>query len=395
MFSSKLQFIDSQTSTVVGSGTYGKVYKTYYPNTGVLACKITDKDEDDVHHPGTLREMGLLHALSTCAHPNIIQLIGLEFNHCDSLLFHMEYQEINLKHFLTRRRKSFEPEWIINNTIKALHFLHSLGICHRDLKTENILLNLSTNEVKLCDFGLGRFAIEDNSTFKIVSPPYRPPEILTNKKTGIVDMYKVDIWSLGCIIYEIFHKKFLFIPYKSDSRQQKNINDVLTTEGWINKIQNPTNEKYCNVILNCIVQNPTQRTNIFDICDTLEIKVEQYSLIKTDVPMNFKKCSQIKWNRISENFHKVSSRKETSSSTINLAMNYIRGYLNKHTIHSDYETLLIKSAYYLAVRLNETVLPHVDEIFKKDYSYRDINDMEKLIIKSCDGNMWLFSCEKV
>ena len=219
MFKSAIQFSDVPESIIVGKGTYAEVYKLIFDSSEV-ACKITSKDEDDVHHPATLREISLLSVLQKINHPNIISIYGLEINHCDSILIYMPLYETNLRNFLIQRKK-FKSCWIIEGIVKGLQFLHSINICHRDLKTENILLSIADKNIKLCDFGLCRFSTNSESTLKIVSPPYRPPEILINKNIGCVDMYKIDVWSLGCIIYEIFNRTYLFTPYKSDNRQLK------------------------------------------------------------------------------------------------------------------------------------------------------------------------------
>ena len=66
-------------------------------------------------------------------------------------------------------------------------------------------------------------------------------------------------------------------------------------------------------------------------------------------------------------------------------------YLNRYSLKVEYENLLYKTAYYLAVRINETIYPEVNSIYEKEYSMSDINDMEQELIKVCKGNMWMFA----
>ena len=88
--------------------------------------------------------------------------------------------------------------------------MHSAQLIHRDLKPSNILVNEGC-EARICDFGLVRSLISDSSehclTEKIATRWYRPPEILLcSNQYG----KEVDVWSLGCILAEIFLERPLF-----------------------------------------------------------------------------------------------------------------------------------------------------------------------------------------
>jgi len=94
---------------------------------------------------------------------------------------------------------------------KALKYLHSGSMIHRDLKPSNVLVN-SNCVVKLCDFGLVRSLNQgkDNGhvlTEGVATRWYRSPEVLLGSKSYSTP---ADVWSFGCIIYEIIVKKPLF-----------------------------------------------------------------------------------------------------------------------------------------------------------------------------------------
>ena len=120
----------------------------------------------------------------------------------------------------------------------ALKFLHSAGVVHRDLKPANILVN-SECVIKLCDFGLSRtvepekYVLSTYSTSDILLKPfpsektrsmspavqtrwYRAPEIAMLVPNYD---YKIDMWSMGCILYELlYYKKQGGHPTNSENR---------------------------------------------------------------------------------------------------------------------------------------------------------------------------------
>ena len=107
--------------------------------------------------------------------------------------------------------KDVHIRFIIYQMTKALKYLHTGYIIHRDLKPSNILVN-SNCTIKLCDFGLVRSISCKNESVPILTEGvatrwYRAPEVLLGSKSYSTP---ADIWSFGCIIYEILAQKPLF-----------------------------------------------------------------------------------------------------------------------------------------------------------------------------------------
>ena len=107
--------------------------------------------------------------------------------------------------------KDIHIRYIIYQIAKGLKYLHSGKIIHRDLKPSNILVN-SNCSIKICDFGLVRSLAtnKDNGavlTEGVATRWYRAPEVLLGSKSY---SKPADIWSFGCIIYEILAQKPLF-----------------------------------------------------------------------------------------------------------------------------------------------------------------------------------------
>jgi len=84
--------------------------------------------------------------------------------------------------------------------LTALKLLRTCGILHADIKPDNILVNASHSQVKLCDLGSAMYAGDNDLTPYLVSRFYRAPEVIL----GLPYSYAMDMWSMGCVIYELF-----------------------------------------------------------------------------------------------------------------------------------------------------------------------------------------------
>ncbi|CAO3668620.1 unnamed protein product [Rhizopus stolonifer] len=110
--------------------------------------------------------------------------------------------------------------------MRSLAFIHSLGVCHRDIKPQNLLIDPNTGVLKLCDFGSAKAlnAGEANVSY-ICSRYYRAPELIfgaTNYTCSI------DVWSAGCVMAELMLCQPLF-PGESAIDQLVEIIKVLGT----------------------------------------------------------------------------------------------------------------------------------------------------------------------
>lgn len=118
----------------------------------------------------------------------------------------------NLRTLLLEEKLSnFQTKNIVKKISQGISNLHKKGICHRDLKTENILVDLVNEDVCVADLGSAKeFTNETKGGIAyICSRPYRAPELLL----GHTDYdLQIDIWSMGCIIFELLTtgKKRLF-----------------------------------------------------------------------------------------------------------------------------------------------------------------------------------------
>lgn len=201
---------------VLGSGSYGTVYKAQNPETKeISAIKVYKmRDRSEGINPTTLREICILKGLD---HENIVKLKRVHA-HKDEIELEMEYCDMDLWNFI--RNYYYNENFYNLKKIKNIMFqilqgvneLHSNMIFHRDLKTSNILLK--DNKVKIGDFGLSRCYSIPNKPYsrEVMTLWYRPPELLLGFENYSTS---VDMWSIGCIFGELLCKEPLF-PCKND-----------------------------------------------------------------------------------------------------------------------------------------------------------------------------------
>jgi len=201
----------------IGEGTYGVVYKAQDKKTGeLLALKKIRLEAEDEGIPSTaIREISLLKQLQ---HPNIVRLYDVVHTE-KKLTLVFEYLDQDLKKYLDSCVDGLENQTIksfLYQLLQGIAYCHQHRVLHRDLKPQNLLINLD-GELKLADFGLARaFGIPvRNYTHEVVTLWYRAPDVLLGSRKYSTP---VDIWSVGCIFAEMVNGRPLF-PGSSETDQ--------------------------------------------------------------------------------------------------------------------------------------------------------------------------------
>ncbi|XP_061902789.1 mitogen-activated protein kinase 15-like isoform X2 [Entelurus aequoreus] len=190
----------------LGKGAYGIVWKAVDRQTGeVVAVK---KIFDAFRNKTDAQEFG--------DHPNVIKLQNVVRAQNDKDIYLIfEYMDSDLHAVIKKGTllKDIHKRYVMYQLLKAVKYLHSGNVIHRDHKPSNVLVD-SDCVVKLCDFGLARSLNqfqEDSSnpalTEYVATRWYRAPEILLGSTRYTKG---VDMWSLGCILGEMLLGKALF-----------------------------------------------------------------------------------------------------------------------------------------------------------------------------------------
>ncbi|KAI9542709.1 hypothetical protein NQZ68_017720 [Dissostichus eleginoides] len=191
----------------LGRGTFGQVVKCWKRGTGeVVAVKILK------NHPSYARqgqiEVGILARLSgeNADEHNLVRAFEC-FQHRSHTCLVFEMLEQNLYDFLKQNKFSPLPLKVIRPVLQqvatALKKLKSMGLIHADLKPENIMLVDPVRQpyrVKVIDFGSASHVSKAVCSTYLQSRYYRAPEIIL----GLPFSEAIDMWSLGCVIAELF-----------------------------------------------------------------------------------------------------------------------------------------------------------------------------------------------
>ncbi|NXW90865.1 MOK kinase, partial [Alopecoenas beccarii] len=220
-------FLDYKPVGKIGEGTFSDVLKILSLRDGkYYACKHLKQHFESLEQVNNLREIQALRRLSP--HPNILMLHEVVFDKkAGSLSLICELMDMNIYQLIKGMKKPLSEKKIKNymyQLCKSLDYIHRNGIFHRDVKPENILIKHNT--LKLGDFGSCRSIYSKQPHTEYISTRwYRAPEcLLTN---GYYN-YKIDIWSAGCVFYEIISFQPLF-PGSNELDQISKIHDIIGT----------------------------------------------------------------------------------------------------------------------------------------------------------------------
>ncbi|XP_068204137.1 serine/threonine-protein kinase ULK3 [Palaemon carinicauda] len=201
----------------IGSGSYADVYKAYRKGTvrEVVAVKCVLKSNlSKSALDNLISEIGILKRLK---HEHIVEMKDFVWD--DKYIYIiMEYcSGGDLSHFVRSRQRLPETvcQRFLQQLASALKYMREENVSHLDLKPSNIFLkSRRTPILKIGDFGLAQLMPEDdtNSTIK-GSPLYMAPEIVLKRKYDA----KVDLWSVGVILYECLFGK---APYSSKTLEE-------------------------------------------------------------------------------------------------------------------------------------------------------------------------------
>ncbi|SMN18888.1 similar to Saccharomyces cerevisiae YHL007C STE20 Cdc42p-activated signal transducing kinase of the PAK (p21-activated kinase) family [Maudiozyma saulgeensis] len=240
----------------IGHGASAEVFLSY-----------SDKEEqyvalkriDTAHQKNRRLVINELLIMKTISHPNIVKFYDSYWTKGE-LWIEMEYlQGGSLTNIISSYQLSeLQISVICREILKGLQYLHSNGIIHRDVKSDNILLSVN-GEVKLTDFG---FCTNTTNSVEgqdmIIGTPYwMAPEVISGEKYGT----KVDIWSLGITIMEMIEHE---PPYMEET--PANALYLIATNG-VPELKNPEgiSTQLSLFLKKCLMVKPELRASSIEL----------------------------------------------------------------------------------------------------------------------------------
>ena len=254
--STKMKFY--KYGRLLGKGAFGKVNLSLHILTGrLVAIKSINKTKITTERQKSKIqiETSIMKTLSKSDH--IVKMFET-YETQKHICIVMEYICAgDLLSYIRKRSKLNEQiaKYIFKQIILGLQFIHNHNIVHRDIKLDNILIDLD-NKIKICDFGVSKRVVNNDKMFDHCgTPTYIAPEILRNKG---YEGYGVDVWSSGVVLYAMLSGT---VPFKGNDLNE--LHDVIM-KGSYKEIKDISNE--ASHLLKCILEvDPRKRISVNDI----------------------------------------------------------------------------------------------------------------------------------
>ena len=231
-----------RTTRKVGAGTFSSVHlATHIKTSQPVALKILSRQKIKALQTADRVRAEIEHLRLCAAHPHITRLYDtIDARGAPTLDLAMEYVSGgDMYDYLRSRKRKLklsggrgwrpfgrrgaglaEPDALryFQQLMSAIDFMHARGVVHRDLKLENVLLDVSKRYIKLADFGLSAY-VEDGAATRLVtpcgSPHYAAPEVIL----GLPYLGPpTDVWSCGVILFALLTGKLPFV--ETDMKKQ-------------------------------------------------------------------------------------------------------------------------------------------------------------------------------
>ena len=244
---------------LLGKGAFGKVNLCLHILTGrLVAIKSINKTKiiSERQKKKIQIETSIMKTLSSS---NYIVKMFETYETEKHICIVMEYISAgDLLSYIKKRSKLNEniAKYIFKQIILAIQYIHNNNIVHRDIKLDNILIDLD-NKIKICDFGVSKKIINNNDLMfeQCGTPTYIAPEILKNKG---YEGFGVDIWSSGVVLYAMLSGT---VPFKGNDLNE--LHDYIL-KGKYNEIYD-ISKNASHLLKNILEIDPKKRICINDI----------------------------------------------------------------------------------------------------------------------------------
>merc|ERR1711942_236679 len=238
----------------IGRGGFGVVYAAERKSDGLeVAVKEVSKDIDMLTEDNIPLEVALMQQVNDV--PGVIKLLDY-FDTADSFYVVMErFNSKDLFDFITEQGPLPEnlAKDLFMQLVDTVNECHEKGVVHRDIKDENILIDINTFKIKLIDFGSGALLQEGLYHKFKGTRVYSPPEWIN---CGAYTAEALTVWSLGILLYDMLCGD---IPFESD--QEISMGRLV----WFKQLNLSSQVK--DLISSCLAVDPAKRITLHEVLD--------------------------------------------------------------------------------------------------------------------------------
>lgn len=385
----------------IGEGSYGIVYRAFDTKNknNLVAIKQVSKARINCNAyliEALQKELSIMRLISD---ENSVKLIedfettehyNLVMELCDSDL------DAELKKRLLLNKRGFnelEVLAIMNQFNKVFYKIQKEHVIHRDLKLKNIMIKKDKNVdiigfiIKLSDFGFSKVVNEDDVTgTNLGSPATKAPEIMIGKDYNA----KVDLWSVGVIMFQLFYNR---LPFQA--RNAKELQEVIFSSNGVKLPKgnnNPMSDICFNLIDKLLQKEPSKRID-FDKYFNNEFFSKKHEF---DLRNNLCEIKEVQ-NKEGENLKKDEEEKENNNNNSNINKkneNKNENSINKN-IYNDNDKVDFEQRFIKLIKIKEYNLGYI--IYKaKDTLYDKIvtiKEISREIIDKSERNKKIFDKE--
>ncbi|KAK9019795.1 hypothetical protein V6N11_054303 [Hibiscus sabdariffa] len=266
----------------IGSGGYGTVYKAKLPTGQVVAVKKLHQSEESLLLNNLKAFESEIVALLEIRHRNIVKMYGFCSHPKHSFLVYELVERGSLRMVLSNNEEAKELDWTkrlnvvkgLANSLSYMHHDHSQPIVHRDISSNNVLLD-SDYEARVSDFGTARILKPDSSNWTSLAGTYGyiAPELAYTMRVD----EKCDVYSFGVVTIEIFMGKHPgdLLSYLSSSTPVPNDQQVLLKDVIDHRLSPPQSRAEKDVVtatkvaFACLNGNPQLRPTMQQVAEAL------------------------------------------------------------------------------------------------------------------------------
>jgi hypothetical protein len=252
---------------VKASGSFGRIFFGTDQDGEKVAVKVATPPPEGM--PALKREGHFLHQMNDC--PNVIGASEIGYMDEDSpmmfaVMNHIEGKELfeELQN-ISNPMQAKEKAKVLQDVISALQNLHNKEIIHRDLKTENILVNRSSGKTYLLDLGLSR-TVKSKPSGLQGSAEYLSPETLLKKVQDI----QSDTYAFGIMVHEMFSCGEILANPKQGSNLRLQDDIKVFAYKYPRSIPQQAKIKIANLVNSCLKYNTSERISDEEIIKKLE-----------------------------------------------------------------------------------------------------------------------------